>query len=209
MQPDPTRDDVAFLRRISDAAQNAPLLGGRYLVLWGVLLPLAYFGQYAILARVIDVPHSAILVLWAVVMAMAGLAMHAFGKQTARKPGAGTVGNQVERWVWFGVGLGLFSYAIGAFGAVALADAPVLLFDLIIAVALVGYGAAFLVSAKMSGTAWLTRPAAGAFGGAAIVPFFAGSPTVYIIAAFIVLAVVLVPGIVLLQAEPAALPEEA
>ena len=42
---DATRDDVAYLRAVTEAARAAPLLGGRFLVFWGLLVPAAYLAQ--------------------------------------------------------------------------------------------------------------------------------------------------------------------
>jgi hypothetical protein len=209
MTPDPTRDDLSFLRRISEEGRHAPLLGGRYLLFWGTAITIAYLGQYGILSGRLGLPEFAIPLLWLAVFAVAGIAMHLFGRQMRYKPGTGAVGNRAERWVWYGVGLGIFAFASGVFLAVGFAGQAVIAFDFIAGVALAGYGAAFLVVAKLAAQRWLEWPAVGAFAGAALVPFLAGDPRLYLVAAVIVFLVAAVPGLILLRAEPAPLPRDA
>ena len=209
MSPDVTRDDISFLKRVSEEARYAPLLGGRYLVMWGSVVTVAYLCQYLILSGTLGWPQWTILPMWAVVMAVAAVCMALFGRTMARKPGNQALSNQVEKWVWTSAGFGIGAYAAGTFFAVALSGAPTLLFDLIVAVALAGYGGAFLVVSHISGQTWMRRPAIGSFVGAGIIPFYAGTHETYLVGAGIIFAVAVLPGLVLLRAEPATLPREA
>ena len=41
MSPQSLTDDLAYVRDLAEAGQKAPLLGGRFLILWGALTTLA------------------------------------------------------------------------------------------------------------------------------------------------------------------------
>ena len=46
--PGTLSSDLAYVRDLAEAGQNAPLLGGRFLVMWGGLVSLAYTGHFLI-----------------------------------------------------------------------------------------------------------------------------------------------------------------
>ena len=75
MTPDPTRDDISFLRRVSEEGRYAPLLGGRYLFMWGTVITIAYTFQYLILSQTLAWPGWSIAAMWLIVMAIAGRKM--------------------------------------------------------------------------------------------------------------------------------------
>jgi hypothetical protein len=60
--------DLDYLREIAESGQNAPLLGGRFLVWWGALTTLAYAGHYAIAAGIMGGGGSAYGWLWGTYM---------------------------------------------------------------------------------------------------------------------------------------------
>ena len=201
------RDDAAYIRGVSEAARGAPLLGGRFLVFWGLLVGAAWTGQWAVLSGAFGLPAWSLGVLWGAFGVIAGVGMTLLVRGVARKPGRGAVGNRVEASVWTGAGLGLFSYAGAVIVAGLLGALPsVVAYDSILGVAFVVYAVAFLATAAASGQAWLRGFAALSFTGAGIVPFFLGQPVLYLVSAVIVLAVAVVPGVILLRREPADLP---
>ena len=67
---------------------------------------------------------------------------------------------------------------------------------------LVAYGSAWLVSAKMTKTRWMSMTALAAYVGAVAVAWFIDSPAIYLVFTFVLMAVALVPGIVLMRQEP-------
>ena len=203
-------DDLAYLRQVTEAARGAPLLGGRFMVFWGLLVGAAWIGQWAILSGAAGLGRPWIGALWLAFAVIAAVGMTLLVRSVRRKPGQGTLGNRVEAAVWTGAGFGLFSYAgmvilAGVLGALTEPAA----FDTILGVAFVVYAVAFLGTAEASGQAWLRVFAALSFAGAGVVPFFLGQPVLYLISAGMVLVIAVVPGVILLGREPAALPDEA
>ncbi len=41
---DAARDDLAYIAKVTEAARRAPLLGGRFLLFWGLLVSAAWAG---------------------------------------------------------------------------------------------------------------------------------------------------------------------
>ena len=52
------REDLAYLRSVTEQARSAPLLGGRFLVMWGILLSGAYACHWAIMSGVVGLPWA-------------------------------------------------------------------------------------------------------------------------------------------------------
>ncbi|KAA5801561.1 hypothetical protein F1654_11725 [Alkalicaulis satelles] len=205
-QTDP-RDDLAYVRRMTERAARAPLLGGRFLVFWGGLLALAYIAHFLAASGLVASP-GALGWIWVGFGAIGATGTFILSRGMARKPGQEAVGNQVEREVWFGAGIGIFLFVIGVFLATTLRGAPVLMFDLVASVALALYGAAFLATAAASGLRWMRIPAWISFAGAAAVPAFTGTQALYPALAVIVLIIAVAPGLRLMAAEPPALDDE-
>ena len=203
-------DDLAYIRDVTEAARDAPLLGGRFLVFWGVLVSAAWTIQWAVLSGAAGLPLWSLGVLWAAFGVIAGIGMTVLTRGVARKPGQGTMANKVSSAAWTGAGFGLFAYAgaVIVAGAIGALPSP-LLYDTILGVAFVVYAAAFLATAAASGQAWLRGFAALSFAGAGMVPFFLGQPVLYLISAGVVFVVAAVPGLILLRREPGDLPDAA
>ncbi len=198
------RSDLAYVRAMTERAVNAPLLGGRFLVLWGCLLTIAYAAHYLVAAAFIG---SLMWIAWIwIAFGVAGaLGMIVLSRGMSRKPGLSSVGNQVEREVWRGAGLGIFLFVAGVVASVVLGRGSYVAFDLIASVALALYGAAFLATGAASGAGWMRAPAWMSFVAAAVVPLLVGTPVLYLWLAAVVVMVAVLPGLRLLRSEPPAL----
>ena len=201
--------DLAYIRAVSEAARGAPLLGGRFLVFWGLLVSAAWAAQWAVLSGAAGLPSSSLGFLWFAFGVIAGLGMVLLVRSIKDKPGQGAASNRVETAVWTGAGFGLFAYAGTVIAAGALGRLGTqLIFDTILPVAFVVYAIAFLGTAAASGQAWLRGFAALSFAGAGTAVFLLGEPLLYLVSAGVVFVVAVVPGVVLLSREPASLPPE-
>lgn len=210
MNDQDTRDphaDLAFVRAMTERAARAPLLGGRYLLFWSVLLTVAYATHYLLASGLVGTPPF-IDIIWLTFGVMGGAGMVLLSRGAARKPGQSAVGNRVEREVWRGAGIGIFLFVAGVVAAVELRGAPMILFDFIASVALVLYGAALLATATASGENWLRVPAWTAFVAAAATPVLAGDAVLYLFLSAVMVLVGVVPGVRLLRAEPPSLDED-
>ena len=206
---DVTRDDVAFIREVTEAARNAPLLGGRFLLMWGTLLFVAYLAHWGVVTGHLGTPSDAALgVIWGGFGALGGIGTAIMAPVLNRKPGRNAFGNRVDMAVWNGAGFALFAYAGTAMLAAALGRVSYVAVDLIMPVAFGLYGTAFLATAAASGQAWLRGFAVGAYVAAAGSVWLSGGPAQYLWGAFAALLVAALPGFLLLRREPPALPRE-
>lgn len=203
MLNDPTRDDISFLRSVSESARLAPLLSGTHLVLWGTVIALCAFGQYLIVSRILAVGYATLPVMWGVAMGMTFAVSRWLRGRISTQPGAGAYNNRVDGWVWRGMQWGIISYAACALISATALDGSFILFDTILGVAFAGYGAAFYVTARTAEVKWLDRISIIAFVGAGAVPLMAGAPEFYLMATLIVLGISVVPGVILIRQQPA------
>lgn len=201
---EPRSSDLDYLRSVAESGEQAPLLGGRFLLIWGGLGVLATIAHWAVLAGVLPVETQYVGAVWAV-YGIAGVLITSLAcRGLIRKPGSGSIGNQVNRVVWRSVGVGIGLYVAGIVFSVTALDASPILFDSILTIALFGYAIAFSVTATLSSEKWLYRHGWMSIAGAALSPAFYGRPELYLMAAAIILFAAVWPGLQLMRKEPGA-----
>ena len=205
MNPQSMAEDLAYIRDLAEAGQQAPLLGGRYLVWWGALTTLAYLAQYFIIAGTFGLPPEALAYLWGgyVILGLGGsFSLHrTFGPG---KPGAASTGNRVSALVWKSAGLFLGAYFTGTFlkaSFVAGAGDP-FMWSLPLVVGV--YGLAQYVGGMIANSRVLTL--AGQVALVATVPavVLVGSNLSWLVGAAVAAFCILLPGILLMRNEPSA-----
>lgn len=202
------KDDLTYLRQLAEAGSKAKLLGGRFYVFWGLLISSSYVGQWAILRGRFGLDLDALGWLWLGFGVIAVSGMMLLLRSIRRKPGQGTAGNRVETLVWRSFGTSVSAFALGAFLAVSFFGQPPLVWDFLMATLFAGYGAALLTTGVFADLNWIRLPGFGSIAAVAVVPVFAGTPELYLVAAGILIAVSVIPGFILLAGEPKSLPEE-
>ena len=96
----PSADDIAYIRHLSESGARAPLIGGRFMAWWGFLLVVAYLGQHLAINGLIGERNLIFGIIWG------GFALFGVGGQLilarsiAGKPGQGSAGNRAMRSVW-------------------------------------------------------------------------------------------------------------
>ena len=197
-----TDTDLEYLRSIAESGRQAPLLGGRFFVWWGVLAAITLLVHWSILSGYLPIPAEAVGAIWMAygLIGMAGAQVLALGLRG--KPGSGAVGNRAERAVWGAMTATIFLYAIGAAISFALGRGNPVLFETIPLVAFCGYGISFSVTAAMGGPGWMKPMAWTAWLAAAGGFYFIGTPELYLYAAGVVMLLALIPGLIILRNEP-------
>jgi hypothetical protein len=199
-----TETDIDYLRRVAESGEQAPLIGGRFLILWGGLGVIACLVHWGILTGTLPIAASLLGAVW-LAYGMLGLVGNAIIVRTmTRKPGIGSVGNRVNRIAWQYVGIGIGVYFAGVMFSVTALDANPVLFDSILTVALFGYSIAFAVTAALSAEKWLYGAAWMSIAGAGLSPAFYGTAELYLLAAAIILFAAVVPGLRLVRRESGA-----
>lgn len=196
------QDDIAYMRNLAHEGRHAPLMAGPILVMASIVFGTANIGQWAIQAGVIEVNPWASLWLWIVAAAVFAGGLTILIGRIKGRPGYKSAANRAVGEAWSAVGYGIFitwlalvalSVKTGNWSWMAVMPTTVL----------VAYGSAWLISAEMTKTRWMSATALAAYVGAVAVAWFIDSPAIYLVFTVVLMAVALIPGIVLMRQEPA------
>jgi hypothetical protein len=196
--------DLAYARTLAEEGRHAPLLGGAYLLFWGVLNACAFTAQWAILTERLPPAGSSFAVLWITYGLIAAVGMTLLGVRTRTKPGLTSIGGRAERAIWAGAATALLAIAAGSILRMfvdADPEAP----NFIIAAAFAIYGVALFGVARLSEQHWLAGFGWLSAAVALVLCVFLNEPWAYLIAAADALLVLAVPGVTLLRNEPSSL----
>lgn len=193
--------DLAYARTLAEEGRQAPLIGGGYLILFGVLLTIAYCTQYAVLAG--SLPTYIIGFTWMSFGVLAGVGCFLLSSRVRQLPGGSSVANQADRSVWNGVAIAIICVVIGCIArGITTNDftAP----NAIMAAGFGMYGIALYTTASMSAEKWLRAFAWIAWLTSIALWYFIDQGWAYLIAAGAAVVVLIVPGAMLIRREPRA-----
>ena len=204
-----TRDemlaDLNYARTLAEEGRHAPLLGGAYLIFWGVLNALAFGTQFALLQGYLPVLEgAAFALLWGGYGFAAAVGMTWLRMRIRGKPGLTTIGARTERAVWMGAGMAVFAVALGSIARMIVTQDPSAP-NAIFGAAFALYGAALVAVSMMSEQTWLRAFGWLAISVAGTLCLFANENWSYVVACIGSLLVLAWPGLVLLKREPSAI----
>ena len=191
--------DIAYARTLAEEGRSAPLIGGAYLVLFGMMLAIAYCVQWAAMTGLI--PMDNVGWLWIAFGAAALIGTKLLRRRTVTLPGGSSAVNRADRLIWQGVVWAIMAVVVGTVLRGILRDddtAP----SAIMAAGFGLYGVALFVTARMSGLNWLAAFAWIAWLLSAALWFFANEAWAYLLAAGGCVAVLLTPGVIMMRQEP-------
>jgi len=191
--------DLDYASRIAKEGENAPLVGGPIGLLWGVLLTAVFFAQWGVLSGTFGLPQQSLLFVWIAFAVIGGGGSTYLGRKLNEKPGANSVANRVEQYVWIMFSAMLATLFIGAVLNMTLNEGSYQLFDLIMIVGFAGQGLAYGVVAKMSKIKILHLASFCGFTASAICFAFYGQVEVYLIAAIATLFTIIMPSVLLMN----------
>lgn len=204
MTRDEVLQDLAYARALAEEGRHAPLIGGSYFVLFGVLLAIAYSAQWSVLSGAWPVGQQVIGFTWIGFGAAAAIGVTLLSRRVRKLPGGAAISNQVDRAVWNGAAIAIIACVVGAvLRAMVTHDftAP----DAIMAAGFGLYGVAIYASARAGGHPWLQSFAWIAWAVSAALWFFMHEVWTYLVAAAACVIVLIAPGIMMLRREPAAM----
>ncbi|MCH8488793.1 MAG: hypothetical protein LAT81_02535 [Oceanicaulis sp.] len=201
----PSGDDLAYLSALARSGEDAPLLGGRFLVWWAGLTSLVILAHWAIIMGYGPFGAGALWPLWLGYIALGSIGSVVLGITIRNKPGLGASANRTESAVWQSAGAGIGVIFLGVAAGVQTGVLPTVFFNVILPVALAAYGVAWMTVARVSRRSGLYAPTVLAFAGAGAGMAFAAGPWVYPITALALLGSSLLPGLVMLRSEPRSL----
>ena len=200
-QAQPSHEDIQYVRQLAESGAHAPLLGGRFMAWWGLLLTAAYTCHHLALRGAIGDGDSVFGMIWLSFSVLGVIGQLVLARGMPRKAGEGSAGNRASRSVWFAAALAIGSMVFGSALAAAKGAGPAT-FDWIVPVAFAVYACALIVTGSLA----KNRVTIAAGGGAIVmVGLFTAlilSPDRYLLAAAGVAATVLIPGLLLLKSEP-------
>lgn len=194
--------DLEYVKTLAEEGRNAPLLGGRLGVMWGVLLAVTFTGHWLIASGAAELPQKWLMVLWIGFGLCGGIGSTILGKSISSKAGIATAGNRAETIIWSSFGLAMLICFAGIFTNILLNKGAALSFDAMLILGWTGQGLAYLSIARISGDARLKTPAILAFISAFAVLALYGNLVIYLISAVSALITVVIPGLAQMQREP-------
>ncbi|HEX8240899.1 MAG TPA: hypothetical protein VF574_14285 [Allosphingosinicella sp.] len=195
------RDEIRYVRQLAESGAHAPLLGGRFMAWWGLLLTVAYALQHFALNGSIGEGGMVFGLIWGGFGLLGGLGQFLLARSMAGKAGSGSAANRASRPVWTAAAFAILSMSVGLLIASGGRIGPTT-FDPIVPVAFTAYACALFVTGSLARSK-VTRMAG--LAAAIMVGLFTAfivSPDRYLLAAAGVFATVLLPGLLLLRAEP-------
>ena len=199
----PSLDDLAYVRQVAESGARAPLLGGRFMTWWGLLVAAAYALHHFALAGEIGDGKTIFAFIW-IGFGLVGLVgQFVLARTMPAKAGAGSAGNRASRSAWVAAACAILSVVVGAAIAATTGAGPAT-FDWSVPVAFSVYACALVVTGSLAGDRSVKGAGAGAIAFAGIFTAFILSPERYLIAAAGAALTVMLPGLLLLRAEPRA-----
>ena len=198
---DSTQEDLRYVRQLAESGAHAPLLGGRFMAWWGLLLTAAYIAHHLALGGIIGDGGSIFAIIWAGFSLLGVTGQLVLARTMPAKSGAGSAGNRATRTIWMTAAAAIGSMFIGCLAAAGAGAGPAT-FDWIVPVAFAAYACALVVTGALARSRPTIAAGIGALVMAGLFTALILSPDRYLVAAAGVAVTVLLPGLVLLKAEP-------
>lgn len=198
---DSTQEDLRYVRQLAESGAHAPLLGGRFMVWWGLLLTSAYVAHHLALRGAIGDGKTIFAAIWLGFSLLGVAGQIVLVRAMPDKAGAGSAGNRASRSVWLAGAMAIGSMFAGT-AVAASTGAGAAVFDWIVPVAFAVYACALIVTGSLGKNRVTVAAGAGAVAMVGLFSALILSPDRYLVAAAGVFLTVLLPGLLLLKAEP-------
>ncbi len=187
--------DLEDASRIAREGADTPLVGGPIGLMWGILLTATFAIHYMIITQALAISFSSLGFLWISFAVIGGIGSAVLGRKIGKKPGASSISNRVEHYVWIMFAAALGSLAVGILLNQILGTGNYELWTLVLIFGFAGQGLAYGVTAKLTGHGWLHFAAFSGFALAAITMSFYGDNIIYLIAAIGSIVTIIIPSI--------------
>ena len=195
-------EDIAYVRQLSESGARAPLIGGRFMAWWGLLVTLGWTAQHFAVNGVIGDGNLIFGYIW-MSFAVAGMVgQYLLVRSMPPKAGGGSAGNRASQVIWGAGACAIVSMVVGV--ALLARDVGYDVFDWIVPVAFAVYACALIVTGALAGDNIVKTAGYGAVVMVGLFTAFILDPSRYLIAAGGAAATVLLPGLLLLAREPKA-----
>ena len=199
-------DDLAFVRTLAEEGAHAPLVGGRFYVIWGGLMAAASLAVYLNAIGVTEFGAAGYMAPWFAALAIGWALSFLISRGVRAKPGAATLGNKTAASVWMAVGVFMtmfFCALLFAHDNYVDAGVPAyFLFSLLYPMGFGLYGVAFMATAVAARVSWLRYFALASWVFSACSLFFLATAHQFLIGALGLVICTLAPGVILMRREP-------
>lgn len=192
--------NVEEASRIAKAGEDMPLVGGPIGLMWGILITSCLTIHYLIISQIIAVPFYTLNFLWIGFAILGGIGSAILGPKVDKKPGANSLANKVEQYVWIMFASAMASLAIGVILNLFLGKGGYQIWDFVLVAGFAGQGLAYGVIAKLTGRGWLHYAAFASFTMTAVTMSFYGQSVIYLIAAIASAFTIIIPSMLSMKA---------
>ena len=197
------REDIRFAASLAEQGARAPLIGGRFMAWWGLLVTVGWTAHHLASQGAIGDGSTIFGIIWLSFGIVGITGQTVLARTMPAKPGAGSAGNRADRAVWAAGALAILSMVVGV-AVLAGNGGGYGVFDWIVPVAFAVYACALIVTGSLAGERVVV---AAGYGAVAMIGLFAAlilHPDRYLIAAAGAAVTMLLPGLILLAREPRA-----
>ncbi|MCF6220829.1 MAG: hypothetical protein L3J65_06930 [Robiginitomaculum sp.] len=195
-------EDIDYVKTLAEEGKNAPILGGRIGLWWGILLCIALFSHWASLRGLIPLPVEMIGLVWLAFGVVGGIGSLFLERSLAGKPGLSSVNNRVAGALWTGNTILLFVYSLSALFSAVLGKTNYGIMDTIMPIAFGLYALTAYVLARISRDKHHLITGGIALAFVPISLLLLGNPHLYLAAMLGVVLTSVIPSIVELRHEP-------
>jgi hypothetical protein len=194
-------EDLRYVRQIAESGAQAPLLGGRFMAWWGLLLTTAYILHHLALSGRIGNGTTIFPIIWLGFSVIGLGGQMALARSMPAKAGGGSAANRASRRAWLAAACAITAMVIGSALAARSGAGPAT-FDWVVPVGFATYACALIVTGSLARDRVTTLAGAGAVIMVGIFTALILSHDRYLVAAGGVFVTVFLPGLLLLRSEP-------
>jgi len=189
--------DLEEASRIAKAGEDAPLLGSSIGLMWGVLITLIFTYQYLVLSGTLGVHEATLGIAWMAFGVIGGIGSTILGRAADKMPGANSVNNRVEEYVWTMFAGSMATMVIGAVLNMLFGNGDQALWNTVLVFAFAGQGIAYGVIAKLTRLTLLHVTSFASFTFAAMSFMMVDKVEVYLLGALGAILTIVIPNLIL------------
>jgi hypothetical protein len=201
-RPSTLADELNYIRDLAEAGQNAPLLGGRFLAMWGGLVALAYAGHFLAATGAFGLGGLAYLFVWGGFAVLGSAGQFLLQRGAKEKPGQSSAANRVQGVLWTTAGFFMFAYFASLIVRMTVTGTGVEGFYWSVPMVLGLYGIGQFVTGVISGQKALKFAGLAAFAGVIAAVFMTGTEYIWLVGSASAFVAVCLPGLMMMRAEP-------
>jgi len=189
--------DLDYASQIAKDGAHTPLLGNSIGLMWGILLTLILGYQYGILSGKLSFPPETLAFAWIAYGTIGGFGSWFLGAKIDKMPGAQSVNNRLEGYVWTMFVGAIMTVAAGSILNMLFGKGDQTVWNTVLIFAFAGQGMAYGIIAKMTKLRVLHAASFASFVFAAISFMMVHDPIIYLIGSIGAVLTIIIPNLIL------------